>query len=269
MVMHSKHPGSKSLAMWLGHRNTVSISGWKETPGKGLEAIAGTTRIILGSGEFAGVPKQKAREEKATVYVRINDKLTSFHLQSVFRDNVPEMIPELRHDYQLSLLSGDNDKQMPVLRELFGSKSDLLFEQKPIDKLKYIESLQQSGNHIMMIGDGLNDAGALQQSNVGVTLADDINNFTPSCDAILDAKKFGLLPAVLKLARSSRSIIRFSFVVSIVYNIIGLYFATQGMLKPVSAAILMPCSTLSIVIITSGLSSIIAWRSGLSLKTNE
>ena len=269
VVMHSKHPGSKSLAMWLGHRNTVSISGWKETPGKGLEAIAGTTRIILGSGEFAGVPKQKAREEKATVYVRINDKLTSFHLQSVFRDNVPEMIPELRHDYQLSLLSGDNDKQMPVLRELFGSKSDLLFEQKPIDKLKYIESLQQSGNHIMMIGDGLNDAGALQQSNVGVTLADDINNFTPSCDAILDAKKFGLLPAVLKLARSSRSIIRFSFVVSIVYNIIGLYFATQGMLKPVSAAILMPCSTLSIVIITSGLSSIIAWRSGLSLKTNE
>ena len=120
-----------------------------------------------------------------------------------------------------------------------------------------------------MIGDGLNDAGALQQSNVGVTLADDINNFTPSCDAILDAKKLSSLPSILKLARSAQWIIRMSFAISIFYNLIGLYFATQGLLKPVSAAILMPCSTLSIVIITSGVSSLLAWRSGLTLKASK
>ena len=265
----SKHPNSKALAKWLGRRAQVTITDWEEIPGKGLSACAGVTNILVGSAGFTGVEEWKAKEEKATLYVRINDKLTAFHLVSVFRDSIPKMIPALNKDYKLAVLSGDNDKQTGILRELFGGESELLFEQKPIDKLRYIESQQGSGAHVMMIGDGLNDAGALQQSNVGVTLADDINNFTPSCDAILDAKRFSLLPAILKLARDSQAIIKFSFVISIVYNVIGLYFAMQGMLKPMSAAILMPCSTISIVIITSGVSSLIAWRSGLSLKTNE
>ena len=269
VVLPSKHPNSKALAKWLGSRSPVEISEWNELSGKGISACAGTTDILVGSAPFTGVQSEATKAEKASVYVRINDKVTSFHLQSVFRDGVPQIIPVLSHNYKLSLLSGDNDKQIRVLGELFGSKSELLFEQKPIDKLKYIESLQRNGKCVMMIGDGLNDAGALQQSNVGVTLADDVNNFTPSCDAILDAGKFNLLPSILKLARSARLVIRASFIVSIVYNVIGLYFAMQGMLKPVSAAILMPCSTLSIVIITSGVSSLIAWRSGLSLKTNE
>jgi Cu+-exporting ATPase len=104
---------------------------------------------------------------------------------------------------------------------------------------------------------------------VGITLADDINNFTPSCDAILDAKKINSLPSLLKLAQSSATVIGFSFFVSIIYNVIGLYFAMQGMLKPVAAAILMPCSTISIVLITTGMSSILAWRSGLSLKSDK
>lgn len=269
VVVHSKHPNSKALAAWLGNRTPVAISGWEELPGKGLTATAGNIKILVGSAAFVGVHETKAREEKATIYVRINNNITSFHLQSVFRDNVPRMISALNHDYRLSLLSGDNDRQMPVLRDVFGGRSELLFEQKPLDKLKHIASLQDSGKHVMMIGDGLNDAGALQQSNVGVTLADDINNFTPSCDAILNAQKFSLLPSILKLSKSARLIIRLSFIVSIIYNIIGLYFAMQGMLKPVSAAILMPCSTLSIVIITSGLSSVKAWRLGLSLKMEE
>jgi len=269
VVMHSKHPNSKALSAWLGNRATVAISDWDEIPGKGLFANAGIVNILVGSAAFTGVDEKTAGDEKATVYVRINDKITAFYQQSVFRNGVPKMIPALNQDFQLSLLSGDNDKQLRVLRDLFGSRSELLFEQKPIDKLKYIESLQVLGRHVMMIGDGLNDAGALQQSNVGITLADDINNFTPSCDAILDARKIDLLPAILKLARGARSVIRLSFVISIVYNCIGLYFAMQGVLKPVSAAILMPCSTLSIVIITSGVSSLMAWHYGLSLKAGD
>jgi Cu+-exporting ATPase len=109
----------------------------------------------------------------------------------------------------------------------------------------------------------------LQQSNVGITLADDINNFTPSCDAILDAKKIALLPSLLKLANNSRSIIGISFLISIVYNAIGICLAAQGILKPIAAAILMPCSTISIVLVTSSASNLIAWHSGLKIKSRE
>jgi P-type Cu+ transporter len=269
VVVRSNHPNSKALAKWLGIREQTAISAWKETPGKGIDAIVGNTRILVGSAEFAGIPREVAKKDKATTYVRINEKITSFHFQSIFRDNIPQMIPILAQSYTLSLLSGDNDKQINALRELFGSRSELRFEQKPIDKLTFIESLQSQGKHVVMIGDGLNDAGALQQSNVGITLADDINNFTPSCDAILDARQFATLPSLMKLARSSRSIIKLSFLISIIYNVFGLYFAMRGELKPVSAAILMPCSTLSIVLITSGVSSLQAWKAGLRLKSVE
>jgi P-type Cu+ transporter len=269
VISPSKHPNSKMLAGWLGTRQPVPISDWKEIPGKGLEAYYPDGKVLVGSGEFVGVAKETVTTDKATVYVRISDQVTSFHFLSVFRDSIPQIIPVLGQRYQLSLLSGDNDKQKALLEDLFGKRSDLLFGQKPIDKLHYIESLQQSQRQVMMIGDGLNDAGALQQSNVGVTLADDINNFTPSCDAILDAKKFSLLPSILRLAKSSRLIIGMSFVISIIYNIIGLWFAMQGLLKPMVAAILMPCSTISIVIITSGASSLIAKRLRLSLKARD
>jgi len=269
VVSPSRHPYSKMLCAWAGSRRRVMVSEWKEIPGRGIVAITGATTIKVGSGEFAGIEQEKITEDKATVYVRINDLVTSFHFLSVFRDSIPQLITTLGKRYKLSLLSGDNDKQKATMADLFGPKNELLFGQKPIDKLHYIESLQQHGGKVMMIGDGLNDAGALQQSNVGITLADDINNFTPSCDAILDAKKIALLPALLSLARSSRVLIGASFAVSVIYNVIGLWFAIRGMLRPIFAAILMPCSTISILIITSGVSSLIAHRLHLSLKVSE
>ncbi len=188
------------------------------------------------------------------------------HLLPAFRDDMPPMIDKLKNRYSLSLLSGDNDKQRKLLEGLFDKNSELLFEQKPVDKLNYIQSLQAKGKKVMMIGDGLNDAGALQQSNVGITLADDINNFTPACDAIFNAGKINVFTSLLDMAKLSGSIVRASFIVSILYNAAGLYFAMQGLLKPVVAAILMPCSTISIVIISSGVSNLIAWRKGLRIK---
>ena len=262
-VVSSKHPYSKALVTWLQHRDTVTLHGWKEQAGKGLEARSDTDEIQVGSASFVGV---EVGAQQAPVYVRINGQVTAFHFAAHFRESIPQILPKLAQNYRLALLSGDNDNQRAVLGDLLGHRSDLLFNQKPMDKLEYIERLQQSGDKVMMIGDGLNDAGALQQSNVGITLADDINNFTPGCDAILDAARFANLPAMMRLGRLSRRIINFSFVVSVLYNIGGLTFAMQGLLRPMNAAILMPCSTLSIVIISTGVSSLVARRLGLSLR---
>ena len=109
-----------------------------------------------------------------------------------------------------------------------------------------------------MIGDGLNDAGALKQSNVGIVITDDINNFSPASDAILDGSSFIKLPAILAYCRNQKTIIYGSFIISILYNLVGLFFATQGTLQPVIAAILMPISSVSIVLFTTGMSSLLA-----------
>ncbi len=267
-ILPSKHPYSKALVKWLGYRQPVKVAEWAEATGKGLECTAGALKVMVGSAAFTGVNNDIQADEKTSVFVRIGNQVTSFRFLPVFRPEIPEVITELSHNARLSLLSGDNDNQRPVLAGLFGSGSELRFGQKPIDKLAYIESLQKKGDKVMMIGDGLNDAGALQQSNVGITLADDINNFTPSCDAILDSSKLKSFPDLLRLAGSGCNIIAASFIISLVYNFIGLFFAMQGLLQPIYAAILMPCSTLSIVLVTSGMANISALRKGLTVVSD-
>jgi Cu+-exporting ATPase len=123
----------------------------------------------------------------------------------------------------------------------------LVFNQKPEQKLEFIKELQLQGKNVMMVGDGLNDAGALAQSNVGISVSENVNVFSPACDAILDAGVFSKLNYFLKLSHKSILIIKMSFTLSLLYNVVGLAFAVTGNLNPLVAAIIMPLSTITIV----------------------
>ena len=134
----------------------------------------------------------------------------------------------------------------------------VLFNQKPVDKLNYIKAKQELDKRIMMFGDGLNDAGALAQSNVGIAISEDINVFSPACDGILDAKSFELLPDFIKLTHKTMTVIKVSFAISFMYNIVGLLFAVSGNLSPIVAAILMPISSISVVLFATISTNILA-----------
>jgi len=132
------------------------------------------------------------------------------------------------------------------------------FNQKPEDKLNFIQELQKSGNRVIMVGDGLNDAGALQQSDVGIAVSDNLNNFSPACDAIIDGKVLGRLNTLLNYCLDGKRVIAMSFLLSLIYNVVGLYFAVRGELSPVIAAILMPTASITIVSFATASSSLIA-----------
>jgi len=233
------------------------ILDYKETPGEGIEAVVKHTRVKIGSYKF--VTGHANSTLGTIVFVSFGDDLYGwFEFSNHCRSAVPGLIKELKKNYRISILSGDNESEKQNLQRLIGTRSTLLFNQKPADKLEYIKHLQQRGEKVMMIGDGLNDAGALKQSDIGIALSEQNNNFTPASDAIMEAKELSKLTKFIRLSKANRKIVLTSFILSIVYNIIGLYFAVQGNLSPLIAAILMPSSSLCIFLVTFGSSSWLA-----------
>jgi len=248
----SQHPMAKALCTYLGKQEVTTISHWTEVIGAGIMATVAGKIIQIGSREFTSA---KQTEKTGNLWISIDGVVVAvFESKSQLRSSLPQLFNRLQKRFQFSLLSGDTEKDKTLMQRVFPKEAVLQFGQKPLDKLHFIECLQAKGKKVLMLGDGLNDAGALQQSNVGITLSENINNFSPSCDAILDAKQFGQLPNLIKLATFSNTIIAITFFVSILYNIIGIGFSVQGKLNPMIAAILMPTSTISIILLTTGLS---------------
>jgi len=201
----------------------------------------------------------------SSVWVSINGETKGFFsFKTEYRENLESIFDDLKASgKKLSLISGDNESEAEIMREKFGKEAVLLFNQSPEEKLQYIASLQEKGNNVVMVGDGLNDAGALRQSNTGIAVSDEANNFSPSCDAVLKAENFSLLPNFIKFSKDSKNIIVGSFILSIFYNIVGLWFATRAELQPVIAAILMPASSISIILFTTLATSFMAKKRGM------
>jgi Cu+-exporting ATPase len=180
-----------------------------------------------------------------------NEYKGKYTIKNSYRNGVKTVFDELNISCELAILSGDNEGEQAFLETMLPKHTNMFFHQKPEDKLNFIRESQENHQHVMMVGDGLNDSGALAQSDVGIAISEDINVFSPACDGILSADQFDKIPLYLKLAKRSIRIIRMAFIVSLVYNCIGLYFAVTGQLSPVIAAILMPLSSISIVVFTT------------------
>jgi Cu+-exporting ATPase len=257
MCEQSSHPLSRLISKSLAAiPKETALTGFQEVEGKGIMANLGENCLIkLGSAAFVGLVEAPATASNAhsRVYFSFGGQQVGyFEIHSYYRDNLSDTLQALKHkNYQTYLLSGDKPTDVALLGHLFGDTTHLHFNQKPEDKLTFIEQLQQKGRKVLMVGDGLNDAGALVQSNVGIAVSDNINNFSPACDGILEGSQLSFLPQYVRLAKAGRSIVVQSFIISVVYNIIGLSFALTGTLAPVIAAILMPASSISIVLYTT------------------
>jgi Cu+-exporting ATPase len=244
----SNHPLSRSLYHDISEEalNTEPMV-FDEVLGKGIYAEMEDETVKLGSASFVGSSK-KINNETA-IYVSLNNVIKGcFIFKNSYRVGMKEVFEQLSKSYKLIILSGDNDGEKPYLEKILPANTQFEFNQKPEDKLEFIKNLQLKGEKVMMVGDGLNDAGALAQSNVGVAISEDVNVFSPACDAILDANYFKKLPEFLALSVKTISVIKMSFIISFCYNVIGMYFALTGQLTPVVAAILMPLSSISIVV---------------------
>ncbi len=247
----SNHPLSRSLYDLLAEQNIVTLDEYEEHLGQGVQGSKGNGHIKIGSAAFVG-NGSPADVLNTSVHISSNDMYKGKYVfPNQYREGVREVFHAMAETMDLALLSGDNEGEKQRLEQLLPKMTPLYFNQKPENKLRFIESLQGQGKKVLMVGDGLNDAGALAQAEVGIAISENINVFSPACDGIMDASKFQQLYRYILASKKAMYIIKMSFILSLLYNLIGLYFAVTGQLQPVIAAILMPLSSISVVAFTT------------------
>ncbi len=264
VTSNSLHPLSRKICDYYPGDEKLKVDNFEEINGLGIKAEVSGKHVILGSEYFVTGNRKSNNTTTSNVFYSLDGILLGyFSIDSSYREGIVDLIKELDKNYEIHLISGDNDSEKEYLQKFISNKKHIHFNQSPEEKLAYIKKLQEQGKSVIMIGDGLNDSGALTQSDVGISISDDINNFSPACDAILDGQSFNKFITLLDFANSGKKIIIASFILSILYNIIGISFAVQGHLSPVIAAILMPVSSISIVLFTTLTSSFLSRRKGI------
>jgi Cu+-exporting ATPase len=250
LCKQSTHPLSIAICEHLHFNVSRNVSDFMEIPSSGLKGKIGSLQVKIGSKDFVSPDfSDQSKYAVSRVFVSVNEKLKGyFAIQNDYRDNLQSLIQKLDKHYDLHVISGDNDQEKKNLINFGFDEEKVAFNLSPQNKLDYIRRLNNKGKKVLMIGDGLNDAGALRESYVGISIADDIYQFSPACDAILDARQFHRLPDYLYLARQSLKIVIASFIISFLYNLIGITIAVQAILSPIIAAILMPISSVSVVL---------------------
>jgi len=257
VLRESNHPLSRLLYAKIITDNLKQVANFKQILGKGIEGTVNGKSIKLGSADFIKTSLDPSLQ--TSIYVRIDNTIKGNYLfENTYRKGLKSTFDILSKKYDLGILSGDNEGEKQILIDTLPSKTTLAFNQKPETKLEYIKQLQGSGKKVLMIGDGLNDAGALAQSTVGIAVSENVNVFSPASDGIIDASKFSDIPKLLGLSKSTMNIIKVSFIISFLYNFIGMLFAVTGNLSPIVAAILMPLSSISIVIFVTLTTNLVA-----------
>ena len=243
------------------------MRGFAETPGGGIEASIDSHEIRLGSARWLSlqgldVPDAKPGEVGLAIDGRYRG---TFRFRHGVRPAIAGFLKCLAPRYELALLSGDTDRERDTFTPLFGADACMRFRQSPLDKLEFVESRQGEGKIVMMVGDGLNDAGALQQSDVGVAVMENLNGFFPRERRNRRAgASLVKMDAALKFSRATAQVVQTAFGISAIYNVVGLSIAARGLLSPLTCAILMPLSSISVVGFACGVTLLLSRSFGLS-----
>ncbi len=258
----STHPVSRELIKTYEPFETLAPDNLREIEGAGLQGNFGNNSVQIGHAGFLELQPSE-QHAQARVYIKINGQLKGYYTSKpVFRTGFEQVIQELTSSYKLYVVSGDRPTDKGLLSPVLEEKN-LYFDQKPQDKLNFINELQAKRASVLMIGDGLNDAGALWKSDIGIALSEQAQSFTPASDAILDATHFDRLPDYIQFSRKAVKLVQLSFLLSLVYNFICISWAVTGTLSPVVAAIFMPLSSISVVLFAVSMTYIAAYKAKL------
>ncbi len=228
----------------------------KMVTGKGIEGNFDGQLLRIGSWSYCSewfdqpVPEpSNPRPSLTPVFLSsVQHPLALFLLDDTLRSQAHHVIEQLKGDgYAVHLLSGDHSQRVEhVANQL--SIDHYLGSATPEDKLTYLTSLQDNGNKILMIGDGINDAPVLSKADVSITVSNASDLAKLNADIVLLSPNLSLIVSCLKQAKRTRTIIIENISWAILYNLSALPLAACGLVAPYAAALGMSSSSLLVVI---------------------
>ncbi len=243
----SGHPRSRAIVAAATARGVqwLPLEGASEHPGMGVSAQMNCQSVRLGRSEWIG-----AGDDSATV-LDIGGRHIALSFEDALRDGARELIDALNaQGKKVTLLSGDTPAAVGHLAADLGI-TDWRAGVLPHEKAEFLAQRSAAGARVLMVGDGLNDVGALATAHVSIAPASALEATRVAADMVLVSTDLSRIIDAMRIAKSARARILENFAVAAVYNIVAIPLAFFGLATPLSAAIAM--STSSIVVSVNAL----------------
>ena len=264
MTQGSKHPLSRAIATHLPNATQdIELASWQEHPGKGVECslttpsqLAGTWR--LGSPAWlssVGVerlsPDHTASTPSATLIGLAKNEtwIASIELRDQVKHDADRIVRDLQaQGLAVGMVSGDRQETAEAIGSELGiSAPEIHAEISPEGKARLIEQLQQKGAQVCFVGDGINDAPALEKADLGIAVRFASDIAKESADIVLLQSDIQAIPKALNMARATLLTIKQNLFWAFFYNTVGIPLAALGFLNPLLCAAAMGFSDLIVV----------------------
>ncbi|MGC1495701.1 MAG: heavy metal translocating P-type ATPase [Sulfitobacter sp.] len=245
LAQSSSHPVSGAIAHGLEGAAPARLCDIKEHAAQGVQAQCQGQEVRLGSAAFVGTTSN----DQHGAWLRIGATRPVFlPLVARLRDGAAEAIAELQESGQhIHLISGDNAAATRSLAQSLNIKN-WRADQRPEDKVTYLDALADAGHFVLMVGDGLNDTGALASAHASLSPASAVDAARAASDVVMLGQSMSALPELISTAKKAKSRIIENFAIAAGYNALVIPFAMAGFVTPLLAAIFMSTSSITVLL---------------------
>ena len=250
IAKQANHPLAAILLQNLAKYNQqIKLDYFEELDAQGMTTQCALGTLKIGKLSYLSLPSNSNQEGKIEIWAQLNNELLGcFYIALEDRHQLNEILIALGKHNHTYLLSGDPNLNKTKYQQWI-KPENIFSNQNPNDKKNRVEELKNNATTVM-IGDGINDSLALQSADVGLAVVEQNGAFFPKCDGIILGTSLQNVPEMIEGIKKTNIIRNICFGFSFLYNSLGVYLAFNLQLTPLTASILMPVSTITVIGLT-------------------